>query len=288
MADQTSSPVALMQQLHDEHAGALWGYCLRLTGHDRARAEDLLQETLLRAWRSSRLLDESRGSVRSWLFTVARNLAIDEWRTKRTRTEVAVAEPPEPAGDARDHTDRLLLSWVVADALVAAQRRPPRRAPVLLLPRHVGRRRRPPARRPGRHREVPHPLRPARPAARPRGDGGDRMSDLPALWRTPTPPTSSASLSPTDRLEFERHLPGCERCRRSVAELAGLPGLLGRVPRRAGRGPAPFRTAARDGAARPGGRRTTRAAPQDRAGHARRGRRHRRRGPGRGSPPGRA
>ena len=114
----TPSPVALMQQLHDEHAGALWGYCLRLTGHDRAHAEDLLQETLLRAWRSSRLLDETRGSVRSWLFTVARNLAIDEWRTKRTRTEVAVAEPPEPvAGDARDHTDQLLLSWVVADAL---------------------------------------------------------------------------------------------------------------------------------------------------------------------------
>jgi RNA polymerase sigma-70 factor (ECF subfamily) len=113
----SSGQVALMQQLHDEHAGALWGYCLRLTGHNRAHAEDLLQETLLRAWRSSRLLDESRGSVRSWLFTVARNLAIDEWRTKRTRTEVVVAEPPEPTGAGRDHTDQLLLSWVVADAL---------------------------------------------------------------------------------------------------------------------------------------------------------------------------
>ncbi|MET0954195.1 MAG: sigma factor, partial [Aeromicrobium sp.] len=38
-----------MQQLHDEHAAALWGYCVRLTGHDRARAEDVVQETLLRA-----------------------------------------------------------------------------------------------------------------------------------------------------------------------------------------------------------------------------------------------
>ena len=46
------SPVALMRQLHDEHAAALWGYCLRLTGNDRARAEDVVQETLLRAWRS--------------------------------------------------------------------------------------------------------------------------------------------------------------------------------------------------------------------------------------------
>ena len=42
---------ALMQQLHDDHAAVLWGYCLRLTGHDRARAEDVVQETLLRAWR---------------------------------------------------------------------------------------------------------------------------------------------------------------------------------------------------------------------------------------------
>ena len=128
MADQTSSPVALMQQLHDEHAGALWGYCLRLTGHDRARAEDLLQETLLRAWRSSRLLDESRGSVRSWLFTVARNLAIDEWRTKRTRTEVAVAEPPEPRRRrARPHRPAALVLGGRRRPR-AAQRRPPRRA----------------------------------------------------------------------------------------------------------------------------------------------------------------
>ena len=37
------------------------------------------------------------------------------------------------------------------------------------------------------------------------------------------------SLSPAERLEYERHLPGCAACRSSVAQLAGLPGLLGRV-----------------------------------------------------------
>jgi hypothetical protein len=37
------------------------------------------------------------------------------------------------------------------------------------------------------------------------------------------------SLSPAERLEFERHLPGCAACRRSVAQLAGMPGLLARV-----------------------------------------------------------
>ncbi|WP_395692478.1 sigma-70 family RNA polymerase sigma factor [Nocardioides sp.] len=110
------SPVVTMTRLHDEHAAALWGYCLGLTGHDRARAEDVVQETFLRAWRSLPKLDESTGSVRAWLFTVARNLVIDEWRTKRARSELSVADVPEtPTG--AEQTDQLLQSWVVAEAL---------------------------------------------------------------------------------------------------------------------------------------------------------------------------
>ena len=108
--------VALMQRLHDEHAPALWSHCLRLTGHDRARAEDVMQETLLRAWRHFSALDESQGSVRAWLFTVARNVVIDDWRTRRSRTELSVADVPEAARDDED-TDQLLLSWVVTEAI---------------------------------------------------------------------------------------------------------------------------------------------------------------------------
>jgi hypothetical protein len=37
------------------------------------------------------------------------------------------------------------------------------------------------------------------------------------------------ALSPTERLAFERHLPGCDHCTQSVRRLAGLPGLLGRL-----------------------------------------------------------
>jgi RNA polymerase sigma-70 factor, ECF subfamily len=111
----TQSPDAVMQRLHDEHAGALWGHCLRLTNHDRPRAEDVCQETLLRAWRNASILDESQGSVRAWLFTVARNIVIDESRTKRARSEIAVAELPEPARD--DNSDELLTTWLVADAV---------------------------------------------------------------------------------------------------------------------------------------------------------------------------
>jgi RNA polymerase sigma-70 factor (ECF subfamily) len=107
--------VTLMRQLHDEHAAALWRYCLRLTAGDRARAEDVVQETMLRAWRRLPDLDGTRMSLRPWLFTVARRIVIDEWRSQRARPEVAVAELPESASD--DESDQLLLSWTVAEAL---------------------------------------------------------------------------------------------------------------------------------------------------------------------------
>jgi RNA polymerase sigma-70 factor (ECF subfamily) len=110
------SQVELMQRLHDEHATALWGYSMRLTGNDRARAEDVVQETLLRAWRHISVLEDSQGSARAWLFTVARNIVIDEWRTKRSHLEFAVAEVPEVASQ-NDRTDQLLQSWMVADAV---------------------------------------------------------------------------------------------------------------------------------------------------------------------------
>lgn len=113
MAD---SQVATMTQLHDEHASALWGYCLSLTGHDHARAEDVAQETFLRAWRNLSRLDASSSSVRAWLFKVARNIVIDDWRTQRSQRERAVEEVPEVTTEA-DRTDQLLVSWVVADAL---------------------------------------------------------------------------------------------------------------------------------------------------------------------------
>ncbi len=114
--DDSRGDTALMRQLHADHADALWAYSLRLTNHDHTRAQDVVQETLLRAWRHRSVLAEPAPAVRSWLFTVARNLVIDEWRSRRARSETPVAEVPDAGTD--DTTDRLLLSWVVADALV--------------------------------------------------------------------------------------------------------------------------------------------------------------------------
>ena len=105
----------LMRALHDDHAAALWSYALKLTNGDHARAEDLVQETLLRAWKHPRVLDQSEGSARAWLFTVARRIAIDGWRSAAARSEVSMDAPPElPMPDG---TERALQGWLVAEAL---------------------------------------------------------------------------------------------------------------------------------------------------------------------------
>ena len=54
------SQVALMQRLHDEHAPALWAYCVRLTGQDRARAEDVGIDSREQARQSGELTHRPR------------------------------------------------------------------------------------------------------------------------------------------------------------------------------------------------------------------------------------
>ena len=54
---------AVMRALYNEHAAALWRYALRLTG-DRARAEDVVQETLMRAWRHPDVTADWYGELR--------------------------------------------------------------------------------------------------------------------------------------------------------------------------------------------------------------------------------
>ncbi len=110
-----ASRADLMRDLHAESGPPLWRFAMRLTGGDRARAEDVVQETMLRAWRSPRILEASREARQAWLFTVARHLVIDEWRSGRARLEVPTGDLPEPI--TRDETDDALQTWLVAEAL---------------------------------------------------------------------------------------------------------------------------------------------------------------------------
>jgi RNA polymerase sigma-70 factor (ECF subfamily) len=101
----------LLRTLHDEHGGALWSYVVGLTNGDRAQAQDVVQETMLRAWRNPRVLEQASGSARGWLFTVAKRIVIDEWRTARSRRERVTEQLPEqPVADGIDHAlDRQLV-----------------------------------------------------------------------------------------------------------------------------------------------------------------------------------
>lgn len=100
--------------LYDAHAGPVWRYVVSLTG-DTAGADDIVQETLLRAWRTPRVMADDPAALRSWMITVARNLVIDEARSARRRHENPVAELPEHARD--DETDSLFDQLLIEEAL---------------------------------------------------------------------------------------------------------------------------------------------------------------------------
>ncbi len=66
-----------MELIYRLHGRPLFRYLLRMTLGDRREAEDLVQETLLRAWRYMQDHAADAQSLRPWLFTVARHLSID-------------------------------------------------------------------------------------------------------------------------------------------------------------------------------------------------------------------
>src|SRR5262250_3596208 len=86
---RTGSPTAdddaIVTELYRQYRAPLLSYVLRLTAGDRHQAEDVVQETMVRAWREARRLDLSEPSLMPWLATVARRIEIDEHRRKRTR-----------------------------------------------------------------------------------------------------------------------------------------------------------------------------------------------------------
>jgi len=73
--------------LYDRHAHIVFSLLVRIVG-DRDTGEELLQEVFLRAWQQAHTFDETRGTVRVWLHSIAHGLALNELRRRRRRPQV--------------------------------------------------------------------------------------------------------------------------------------------------------------------------------------------------------
>nr|WP_221381552.1 sigma-70 family RNA polymerase sigma factor [Actinoplanes polyasparticus] len=106
-----------MRGLFEATAVPLRRYLVRLTQGQPDAAEDLLQETMLRAWRKVDDLPEDAESLRRWIFTVARNVAIDAVRTRMARPTEVYSDRGPWAATADEDIDRLLDRQMLRDAL---------------------------------------------------------------------------------------------------------------------------------------------------------------------------
>jgi RNA polymerase sigma-70 factor, ECF subfamily len=105
-----------VRSLYHEHGRSLLAYAARLT-NDRFAAEDVVQETLLRAWRNA---DRLAGSdvVRAWLLTVARNIVIDRLRAQSARPK-EIAESAMTTPVTGDHGERVVNAVTMSSAVNA-------------------------------------------------------------------------------------------------------------------------------------------------------------------------
>jgi RNA polymerase sigma-70 factor (TIGR02960 family) len=139
-----------------QHRGELTGYCYRMLG-SAFEAEDAVQETLLRAWDGYDRFDETRGTLRAWLYAIATSICLDMLRGRQRRARPVDLGPAAHAGEPlgaplADDTwigpipDRAVLPAEGDPAELAAQREsirlafvaalqhlPPRQRAVLIL-----------------------------------------------------------------------------------------------------------------------------------------------------------
>jgi RNA polymerase sigma-70 factor, ECF subfamily len=130
-----------MRALYRSYGGELYGFTLNALG-DAGAAEEIVQEVFLRAWQHAHAFDDSRGTVRSWLYGIAHNLALNELRRRRRRpqpqTRSASADPEgdDYEGQIAADSDPAVDAWCAvrdAELVQALDQLPPSQRAVLLL-----------------------------------------------------------------------------------------------------------------------------------------------------------
>jgi RNA polymerase sigma-70 factor, ECF subfamily len=95
------------------HGGELYGYARRSLGDDGA-ADEVVQETFLRAWKARLRFDPNLGSLRTWLFAIERRVVIDQARSRAIRR---TDDLPADIANPEDEVERAMLGWQVEEAI---------------------------------------------------------------------------------------------------------------------------------------------------------------------------
>jgi RNA polymerase sigma-70 factor (ECF subfamily) len=105
-----------LRRLYRAYASELLGFALNALG-DREAAEEIVQEVFTRAWRHAERYDPERGSVRTWLYQIARHAIIDARRRSAARPALAAAETDPDTQAGGPSIEQAMLGWQVAAAL---------------------------------------------------------------------------------------------------------------------------------------------------------------------------
>jgi RNA polymerase sigma-70 factor (ECF subfamily) len=105
--------------LYRRHSGALFSYLVRLSLGDHRLAEDILQETLLRAWTHLRRHPTAADEFRPWMYTVARRILVDILRARRSRPPELMVDDLTTLSNTDNDIDRLIDVLTVRNAVTA-------------------------------------------------------------------------------------------------------------------------------------------------------------------------
>jgi RNA polymerase sigma-70 factor, ECF subfamily len=111
-----ADPDQMITRFYAEYRPFVLSYVTGLL-KDRYLAEDVVQETMLRAWRHHASLSAEKGSVRGWLLKVAHNIAMDKVRMRRSRPAEVAEDAAPDALVSEDHSDTVLTTLQVRQAL---------------------------------------------------------------------------------------------------------------------------------------------------------------------------
>ncbi len=115
IALDTGNAEQAVRELYRAYGGELYGFALSRLD-DRQLAEEVVQDVFTRVWRRARDYDAARGTLRAWLYGIARNAIIDVERRRGRRPRTVADEPPE-AASADDPIERAVLRWQMQLAL---------------------------------------------------------------------------------------------------------------------------------------------------------------------------